>query len=271
MPEDESSRYEFYSAQYARFGSKLDAEIRHAAYGEDFQHQGWRGLAEQKEIVALASRRPGANVLDIACGSGGASLALVAATSCRLTGIDIEPAGIAQAVLHAAAAGLADRAIFKVADCNAQLPFADCSYDVVVCIDAILHLRDRVASLKDWARILKPGGTVMFSDAAILTGAVSKQELDIRASQGEFVFVPPGANEKAIAAAQLRLVRQRNTTAELAAIAGRLWDVRESREAELVQEEGRAWFDQRQRFLAMTARLAAEGRLSRQVYVAEKP
>lgn len=271
MSDHDNNRYKFYAAQYARFGSRLAAEIRLAAYGEDFGQQGWRGLAEQKEITALINQRPHANVLDIACGSGGPSLAFVAATSCKLTGIDIEAAGISQATSHAAAVGLADRADFKVADCSARLPFDDVTFDVVVCIDAILHLKDRVASLKDWCRVLKPGGSVIFSDAAILTGAVSKQELDIRSSQGAFVFVPPGINEKAVAQTQLRLVKQRDTTGEMANIASRLLTTREARAQDLMNEEGREWYEQRQRFLTITAQLAAEGRLSRQFYLAEKP
>src|SRR4051794_25246829 len=82
-------QYEFYSAQYARFGSDIAVEIRREVYGEDQGQQGWRPLDEQAQIVALIDRRP-CHVLDIGCGSGGPSLALVAATGCTLTGIDRE-------------------------------------------------------------------------------------------------------------------------------------------------------------------------------------
>jgi SAM-dependent methyltransferase len=271
MSDHDNSRYEFYAAQYARFGSKLAAEIRRAAYGEDFGQQGWRSLAEQKEITSLISQRPNASVLDIACGSGGPSLAFVAATSCILTGIDVEPAGIVQAANHAAALGLTKRANFKVVDCSAQLPFSDATFDFVVCIDAILHLKDRFASLIDWCRVLKPGGQLIFSDAAILTGAVSKRELDIRASQGEFVFVAPGVNENAIASAKLRLLKLDDTTREMATIARQLLVAREAKTPDLKKEEGQTWFEQRQHFLTVTAQLATEERLSRQFYVTEKP
>jgi 2-polyprenyl-3-methyl-5-hydroxy-6-metoxy-1,4-benzoquinol methylase len=82
-------QYEFYSAQYARFGSDIAVEIRREVYGEDQGQQGWRTLDEQAQIAALTDRRP-CHVLDIGCGSGGPSLALVAATGCTLTGIDRE-------------------------------------------------------------------------------------------------------------------------------------------------------------------------------------
>src|SRR3954447_16202794 len=70
-------QYEFYSAQYARFGSDIAVEIRREVYGEDQGQQGWRTLDEQAQIAALIDRRP-CHVLDIGCGSGGPSLALVA-------------------------------------------------------------------------------------------------------------------------------------------------------------------------------------------------
>src|SRR3954470_21768996 len=77
-------QYEFYSAQYARFGSDIAVEIRREVYGEDQGQQGWRTLDEQAQIAALIDRKP-CHVLDIGCGSGGPSLALVATTGCTLT------------------------------------------------------------------------------------------------------------------------------------------------------------------------------------------
>ena len=158
-----------------------------------------------------------------------------------------------------------------VADCSAPLPFNDATFDVLVCIDAVLHLKDRFAALTDWFRLLKPGGSLLFTDAAVLTGAVAKQELDIRASQGDFAFVPPGINEKAIAQAGFHLSKCLDTTPAMAEIAYRLHAAREARSQALQDEEGTEWFAKRQRFLQTTAELAASGRLSRFLYIAEKP
>lgn len=271
MPNQESDRYEFYSAQYARFGSKLAAEIRREAYGEDLGQQGWRTLAEQDEIAALIGQGPSIHLLDIACGSGGPALALAARTGCRLTGVDIEAAGIAQAKDISVALGLSHLAEFLVADCSQRLPFGDATFDLVTCIDAILHLKDRNAALKDWFRLLRPGGSLLLTDAAILTGAVSKQEIDTRASQGEFSFVPPGINEKAIMSAGFALQKSVDATQATADIASRLRAVREAKSVALQDEEGSEWFAKRQRFLAATAELAASGRLSRFIYIAQKP
>src|SRR5262245_39907851 len=134
------ARFEFYSAQYGRFGTDIAAEIRREVYGEDLGQQGWRTLDEQAEIASLIGG-PTSHVLDIACGSGGPSLALVVQTGCRLTGIDIEKTGIEHAHRMAQELDLADRVRFTVLDCSSRLPFAEQSLDVVICIDAISHLR----------------------------------------------------------------------------------------------------------------------------------
>jgi len=267
----EGDRYAFYNAQFARFGSGLAAEIRREVYGEDLGQQGWRTLKEQDEITALVGEQPASHLLDIACGSGGPSLAVLSSTDCRLTGVDIEPEGITEAKHRALAMGLSDSVEFVVADCSQRLPFDDNAFDVAVCIDAVLHLKDRFALLTDWFRLLKPGGRVLFTDAAVLTGAVSKQELDIRASQGDFVFVPPGLNEAAATNAGFRLRKCADTTRATADIAARLHAARDARTTALQEEEGAEWFVKRQSFLATTAILAVEGRLSRFIYIADKP
>lgn len=265
-----TGRFDFYGAHYGRFGSDLAAALRREVYGEDLGQTGWRTIAEQGDIVESLRLGPDAHLLDIGCGSGGPSLALVERAGCRVTGLDAEAAGIAQATAQAAARGLADRAGFRVADCGGGLPFADDSFDAVLCVDAINHLPDRFGTLREWARLLRPGGGLLFTDPVVVTGAVAKAELDVRAGLGFYLFVPPGLNEAAVAAAGLVLRRREDHTPAVAEIAVRWHAVRARHAAELERAEGTDWFARRQRFLAMTAELAAGRRLSRFLYLAEK-
>ena len=266
----ESGGFNFYGPQYARFGSGLAAELRREVYGEDLGQQGWRTAAEQAEIAQMANLTPQSRVLDIACGTGGPSLALVERTGCHLTGLDLEVAAIAYAQVQTIARGLEDRATFVRLDCSSSLPFANGCFDAVLCIDAISHLPDRIGTLREWTRLLRPGGRLVFTDPAILSGAVAKAELDIRAL-GFFLIVPPGFDEAAIEAAGLALLVREDRTAATAEIAGRWHAARLRRADELEREEGADWFVQRQRFLATTAELAGSRRLSRFLFLAEKP
>jgi SAM-dependent methyltransferase len=261
----------FYGPQYARIDSALAAEIRREVFGEDIGQESWRSAAEQAEIAGLLGLTPDSRVLDVACGAGGPSLALVERTGCRLSGLDLAPEGIAHANALAAERRFADRATFAVADCGGRLPFGDGAFDAVLCVDSICHLPDRFGVVAEWARLLRGGGRLVFTDPFVVTGALAKGEIDGRSVLGSnLFFVPPGLNEAAVGAAGLVLLSRQDRAAAAAEIAGR-WHAARLRRAEaLRQEEGEDWFERRQLMLATTAELARSGRLSRFLYVAEK-
>lgn len=271
MTEQHEGRTDYYSVQYTRFGSELAAEIRREVFGEDIGQEGWRTATEQAEIADFLRVGQASHVLDVACGSGGPSLALIERAGCRLTGVDLEDAGIAYAQSQASARGLADRATFAVLDCSGPLPFEGGSFDAVLCIDAIPHLRDRFGTLREWARLLHHGGRLVFTDPAVITGPVAKSELDIRTAPGFFLFVPPGVDEEATKAAGLTLLRREDRTAAIAELAARWHAGRLRHAAALEHDEGADGFERRQRLYATAAELAKSRRLSRFLYVAEKP
>jgi SAM-dependent methyltransferase len=264
----EGSRFEFYRAQYQRFWGELAAEMRREVYGEDLGQQGWRNSVEEEQITKLLGLAPGCRLLDVACGSGGPSIAMAERSGCQVIGIDIEPAAIAHAHALAARRGLAERAGFLALDCAGRLPFDDATFDAVLCVDAINHFPDRFGTLAEWTRLLKPGGRILFIDPTIVTGEVSKTELDVRASLGFYLFVPLGMNEKAILAAGLNVLRVEDRTAAIAEIAARWFAVRERHQSDLHAEEGADFYARRQRFLETTAELARSKRLSRFLFLA---
>jgi SAM-dependent methyltransferase len=51
-------------------------------------------------------------------------------------------------------------------------------------LDVVLHLRDRAAVFAEVARTLEPGGRFLFTDAGIVTGAVSDDEVARRSLHG---------------------------------------------------------------------------------------
>ena len=76
-----------------------------------------------------------------------------------MTGVDAEEAAVCWARREAERLGLARLARFETHDCDLPLPFDDETFDVVICIDAVLNLADRAAALADWARVLRKGGS----------------------------------------------------------------------------------------------------------------
>jgi methylase of polypeptide subunit release factors len=104
MIDQNEGRTDYYTVKYASFDSDVGSEVRREVFGEDIGQQGWRTASEQAEIADIVGLNKASHVLDVCCGSGGPSLALMQRTGCRLTGIDRESAGIAHAQAQALSA-----------------------------------------------------------------------------------------------------------------------------------------------------------------------
>jgi ubiquinone/menaquinone biosynthesis C-methylase UbiE len=128
--------------------------------GETF-HPG--GLALTERLGTLLGLGPGDRVLDVACGPGTSALHLAAAFGCQVVGTDLSAANLARARAEAARQGLAGRASFQPGDAE-RLPFADASFDVIVCECAFCTFPDKARAAGEFARVLRSDGRVGLSD-----------------------------------------------------------------------------------------------------------
>jgi SAM-dependent methyltransferase len=259
-----------YGAQYREFAADVYAEVRRAAFGEDVGQNSWLTVDELDRFVSRLGLRQTARLLDVACGSGGPTLHVARLTGCQAIGVELYGEAVAEGTRLAQEAGLEREASFLQADASERLPFEDGSFDAILCIDAINHLPDRTRVLRDWVRLLRPGGRLLFTDPVIITGILDSEELAIRTSIGYFLFVPADENERLLAGAGLRVLAVDDTTGHLAEIARRRHNARAERAQPLREIEGDTAFDGRQRFFDIVATLAREHRLSRLAYTAEK-
>jgi SAM-dependent methyltransferase len=103
-----------------------------------------------------------ADVLDFGCGTGWLTTAL-ARQGCNATGLDISPAAVnlARRVAERELDKAGGSATFAVYD-GMSLPFADATFDRVVCFDAFHHVIDQRATIAELARVLRPGGRIAF-------------------------------------------------------------------------------------------------------------
>ena len=260
-----------YDVQYANFSASLYRTIRAEASGEDFGQNGWLTAEEHDLFLSWLDVGPQSRVLDVACGSGGPTLRLAEKTGCTVHGVDIHARGVGNAASQAAARGLDGRATFQCLDAAAELPFEQDSFTAITCVDAINHLPGRPAVVAEWARVVKPGGRILFTDPIVVTGALSAEEIAIRASIGFFLFVPPGSNEALLRQAGLDLVRTEDRTENMATVARRWHAARQERADDLRSVEGDDTFEGQQEFFAVAARIARQRRLSRYAYLAVKP
>ena len=262
---------QLYDTYYGQLDDDPQAAVRRETYGEDLGQSSWITLDEALEWFRLLGLTAESRALEVACGSGGITLRMSRETGARCTGIDINPNGVDAAKALAERSGLAERVDFQLVDAGKRLPFDDASFDAIFCNDAILHLPDRAGFLADWYRILRPGGRVLYTDPIVVTGQITSEEIRVRSSIGFFVFTPLQANEALLESAGFRVVEVRNVTTAVASVSRRWREARARREGALVPLEGAETFEGIQRFLEMVHRLSSEERLSRYMYLAEKP
>ena len=114
--------------------------------------------------VQLAGIAPGQTVVDVGCGTGNLSFAVLAAQpDARVTGLDPDGAALRSAARKARRRGVALTLVQGYAE---RLPTEDASLDHVVSSLALHHVDDegRVAFARDALRALRPGGRITIVD-----------------------------------------------------------------------------------------------------------
>lgn len=131
-----------------------------ATWSEGDYHQIARQIMPVSESLCHAvDPRAGQRVLDVACGSGNASL-VVARRHCEVTGIDYVPALLERAKARAAAEGTPID--FRVADAQA-LPFEDAGFDAVLSVFGVMFAPDQEKAASELLRVCRPGGKIGLS------------------------------------------------------------------------------------------------------------
>lgn len=117
----------------------------------------FRALAARlREVVSQ-----GGDVLEVAPGPGYLAIELAKDGTRRVTGLDISRTMVELARDNAAAAGV--EADFHRGDASA-MPFADNSFDLVVCTAAFKNFTQPHQALEEMYRVLRPGGTALVVD-----------------------------------------------------------------------------------------------------------
>jgi 2-polyprenyl-6-hydroxyphenyl methylase/3-demethylubiquinone-9 3-methyltransferase len=100
----------------------------------------------------------GKEVLDLGC-AGGFMAEALAERGATVTGIDPAEKAIEAARAHAKESGLSIAYDVGVGE---NLPYADQSFDAVVCVDVLEHVSDLNQVLSEVMRVLKPGGQFLY-------------------------------------------------------------------------------------------------------------
>ena len=116
--------------------------------------------------LAVLSIPPGSTVLDVGCGPGVVARALTA-RGCKVWGLERDPARANSAKNHCVEVLEADVEAVSLSE-----EFAGRSFDVVLFLDVLEHLRDPQAALAGAEAVLAPGGCVLLSVPNVTHGAL---------------------------------------------------------------------------------------------------
>ena len=266
-----TERVDLFDSTYGHFTEDVLAAIRRETFGQDIGQNSWLTVEEYDRFIDWLQLRPDQHVLEVASGSGGPALYLADRASCHVTGIDSNENGVAEATRAVFDSHLSHQLNFRVADATAPLPFANATFDALVCIDSMNHFPDRLRVFQEWQRVLRPGSRAVFTDPVVITRPVTNDDLALRSSIGLFVFTPPGVNESFIETAGFNLLCKEDATMNAALVAGRWQRARHRHREALLRIEGEERFEGLQKFFGAVHRLTSERRLSRIVYLVEKP
>lgn len=139
---------------FAAIAGSYDLNNRVHSLGRD---QAWRRYA-----VKAAKVKPGERVLDVACGTGDLTQAFARSPAQRVTGLDftremLDVARVKQKKIEGPFGGKID---YIEGDAQ-NLPFPDKSFDVVSIAFGIRNVADPAKAVREFARVLRPGGRLV--------------------------------------------------------------------------------------------------------------
>jgi ubiquinone/menaquinone biosynthesis C-methylase UbiE len=122
----------------------------------DFAVVATRVVLVSELLAEAADLRAGWDVLDVACGTGNATLA-AARSGAHVVGVDYVPELLERGRRRAATEGL--NVEFRVGDAE-SLPAGDASFDAVLSVFGVMFAPDHHRAAAEIARVTRPGGTV---------------------------------------------------------------------------------------------------------------
>ena len=148
---------------FAPLGPTYDRYAALLSFGQDPR---WRHF-----LVSRMDVEPDARVLDVATGTAAVAIELVRRFGCRVVGLDQSGEMLAEARRRVDAAALSDRIELVQGEAE-QLTFDDASFDGLTFTYLLRYVTDPLATLRELARVVRPGGTIAMLEFGVPRGLV---------------------------------------------------------------------------------------------------
>jgi 2-polyprenyl-3-methyl-5-hydroxy-6-metoxy-1,4-benzoquinol methylase len=126
----------------------LYADWRYNALRDQFVE--YFGVDSVKDKIAL----------DFGCGDGALCSVLLDAGAAKAHGVDLDEKSLARFSDRLQSYGGEKRPTFSRSTTADRIDEADASYDVIFCMDVLEHVMEYRAIMREWHRVLRPGGSV---------------------------------------------------------------------------------------------------------------
>jgi sarcosine/dimethylglycine N-methyltransferase len=117
-------------------------------------------------MADAAELSPNDRVIDLGCGYGSTARYIASRYGCTVIGQTISNEELKLANIRAERSSAKDLLTFEWGDFH-NIEYPDASFDVVWSQEAFLHGADKSRILSECYRVLKPGGTLIFSDILV--------------------------------------------------------------------------------------------------------
>jgi SAM-dependent methyltransferase len=149
-----------FAAPVSPVATRIWSEVFGDEYPANLDVYSYVSISELNRFVAELRLSPGEVLADIGCGRGGPGLWVAAKIGARLIGIDIAETALDTARARALALGIAESAEFHRGSFqDTGLP--DLSTNSVMSIDALLFAPNKLAAMRELARILVRRGRLV--------------------------------------------------------------------------------------------------------------
>jgi demethylmenaquinone methyltransferase/2-methoxy-6-polyprenyl-1,4-benzoquinol methylase len=142
---------------FAPLGPTYDRYAGLLSFGQDPR---WRRF-----LVSRVDVGPQGTVLDVATGTGAVARELLERKHCAVIGLDQSPEMLAEARRRLS------QTVKLVEGSAERLPFPDASFDALTFTYLLRYVPDPAATLRELARVVRPGGTIAGLEFALPRGA----------------------------------------------------------------------------------------------------
>jgi demethylmenaquinone methyltransferase/2-methoxy-6-polyprenyl-1,4-benzoquinol methylase len=150
---------------FAPLGPTYDRYASLLSFGQDPR---WRRF-----LVSRVEAGAGERVLDVATGTAAVAIELARTYGCSVVGLDQSAEMLAEGRARVARAGLGDR--IELVEGRAEaLAFEDGSIDALTFTYLLRYVDDPAATLRELARVLRPGGTIASLEFGVPPGVLPR-------------------------------------------------------------------------------------------------